>query len=82
MGRNYQQTFPDSLGIDTYPRVATAKLYAHKNTITAADLLNDRVVPFFDAQGIRLNRVLTDRAPSASSGAASPRTTPTSSTWR
>jgi transposase InsO family protein len=56
VGRIYQQTF-----IDTYSRVATAKLYTDKSAITAADLLNDRVVPFFDAQGVRLNRILTDR---------------------
>ena len=55
-GRIYQQTF-----IDTYSRVATAKLYTDKSAITAADLLNDRVVPFFDEQGIRLQRILTDR---------------------
>lgn len=47
--------------IDTYSRVATAKLYADKNAITAADLLRDRVMPFFDSQGIRLNRVRTGR---------------------
>ena len=27
----------------------------------AADLLNDRVIPFFDEQGVTLQRVLTDR---------------------
>ena len=56
VGRIYQQTF-----IDTYSRVATAKLYTDKSAITAADLLNDRAVPFFDEQGIRLQRILTDR---------------------
>ena len=56
VGRIYQQTF-----IDTYSRVVTAKLYTDKSAITAADLLNDRVVPFFDEQGIRLQRILTDR---------------------
>jgi transposase InsO family protein len=56
VGRIYQQTF-----IDTYSRVATAKLYTEKTAITAADLLNDRVVPFFDEQGIQLQRILTDR---------------------
>jgi transposase InsO family protein len=56
VGRIYQQTF-----IDTYAKVAFAKLYDRKTPITAADLLNDRVVPFFDAQEIRLCRVLTDR---------------------
>ena len=29
--------------------------------LTAADLLNDRVVPFFDAHEVKLSRVLTDR---------------------
>jgi transposase InsO family protein len=56
VGRIYQQTF-----IDTYSRVAMAKLYTEKTAITAADLLNDRVVPFFEEQGIRLQRILTDR---------------------
>ena len=41
--------------------MATAKLYTDKSAITAADLLNDRVVPLFDEQGIRLQRILTDR---------------------
>lgn len=56
VGRIYQQTF-----IDTYTRVSFAKLYDRKNALVAADLLNDRVVPFFDEQGIPLLRVLTDR---------------------
>jgi hypothetical protein len=41
--------------------VAIAKLYTEKTAITAADLLNDRVVPFFDEHGVKLHRVLTDR---------------------
>ena len=41
--------------------MATAKLYTDKRAITAADLLNDRVALFFDEQGIRLQRILTDR---------------------
>jgi transposase InsO family protein len=56
VGRIYQQTF-----IDTYSKVAFAKLYDRKTAITAADLLNDRVVPFFDEKDVRLSRVLTDR---------------------
>jgi transposase InsO family protein len=56
MGRIYQQTF-----IDTYAKVAFAKLYDRKTPITAADLLNDRVLPFYEEQGIALLRVLTDR---------------------
>jgi hypothetical protein len=54
--RIYQQTF-----IDTYSKVGFAKLYDRKTPLTAADLLNDRVVPFFEEHGIPLSRVLTDR---------------------
>jgi transposase InsO family protein len=56
VGRIYQQTF-----VDTYSKVAFAKLYDRKTPITAADLLNDRVVPFFDEKEVKLLRVLTDR---------------------
>ena len=56
VGRIYQQTF-----VDTYSKVAFAKLYDRKTPITAADLLNDRVLPFFEERGIPLIRVLTDR---------------------
>ncbi len=56
VGRIYQQTF-----VDTYSKVACAKLYDRKTPITAAELLNDRVVPLFDAHEIPLLRVLTDR---------------------
>jgi transposase InsO family protein len=56
VGRIYQQTF-----VDTYSKVAFAKLYQDKTPVTAADLLNDRVVPFFEEHAIALLRVLTDR---------------------
>jgi transposase InsO family protein len=56
VGRIYQQTF-----IDTYSKVVCAKLYDRKTPITAADILNDRVLPFFEDHGISLTRVLTDR---------------------
>ena len=56
VGRIYQQTF-----IDTYAKVAFAKLYDRKTPLTAADLLNDRVLPFYEEQAIPLCRVLTDR---------------------
>jgi len=56
VGRIYQQTF-----IDTYSKVAFAKLYDRKTPITAAEILNDRVLPFFADHGIALSRVLTDR---------------------
>jgi transposase InsO family protein len=56
IGRIYQQTF-----IDTYSKVAMAKLYDRKNALVAAEMLNDRVVPFFDQHEVPLLRVLTDR---------------------
>jgi transposase InsO family protein len=56
VGRIYQQTF-----IDTYTKVVFAKLYDRKTPITAADLLNDRVLPFFEGKEVKLSRVLTDR---------------------
>jgi transposase InsO family protein len=56
VGRIYQQTF-----VDTYSKVTFAKLYDRKTPITAAEILNDRVIPFFESQEIRLQRILTDR---------------------
>jgi transposase InsO family protein len=56
VGRIYQQTF-----IDTYSKVAFAKLYTTKTPITAADILNDKVLPFFDDNRLPLLRIITDR---------------------
>jgi transposase InsO family protein len=56
IGRIYQQTF-----VDTYSKVAACKLYTTKTPITAADLLNDRVLPMLEENGIDLLRILTDR---------------------
>jgi len=56
VGRIYQQTY-----VDTYSKVAHCKLYTTKTPITAADLLNDRVLPFYEAQGLPVLRILTDR---------------------
>lgn len=56
VGRIYQQTF-----VDTYAKVAFAKLYTTKTPLAAADLLNDRVLPFYEDEGVALLRVLTDR---------------------
>ena len=56
VGRVYQQTV-----IDTYSKIGFAKLYTRKTPLTAADILNDRVIPFFDEHGIRVDRILTDR---------------------
>ena len=41
--------------------VADVKLYAEKNSITAADMLNDKVLPFFSQHNIPLLLILTDR---------------------
>jgi len=41
--------------------VAQCKLYTTKTPITAADLLNDRVLPFYEAHGLPVLRILTDR---------------------
>ena len=56
VGRIYQQTF-----IDTYSKVAFAKLYTTKTPIAAADILNDKVLPFFEEHKLPLLRILTDR---------------------
>lgn len=56
VGRVYQQTF-----VDTYSKVAFAKLYTTKTPITAADLLNDKVLPFFEQENLPMLRILTDR---------------------
>lgn len=56
VGRIYQQTF-----IDTYAKVAFAKVYDRKNALVAADMLNDRVLPFYERHDVKLLRILTDR---------------------
>ena len=56
VGRIYQQTL-----VDSYSRVAHVKLSDRKNALVAADLLNDRVLPWFEDQEVKLLRILTDR---------------------
>lgn len=56
VGRVYQQTF-----VDTYSKIAFAKLYTMKAPITAADKLNDRVLPFFEHHQLPMLRILADR---------------------
>jgi transposase InsO family protein len=56
VGRIYQQTF-----IDTYAKTAHAKLYDRKNALVAADMLNDKVLPWYEEQDVRLLRIMTDR---------------------
>ena len=49
VGRIYQQTY-----IDTYAKTAQVKLYDRKNALVAADMLNDKVLPWYEEQGVRL----------------------------
>lgn len=56
VGRIYQQTV-----IDTYSKVAFTKLYDRKSALTAADMLNDKVIPWFEEQEVQILRILTDR---------------------
>lgn len=56
VGRIYQQTF-----VDTYSKIAFCKLYQMKTAITAADMLNDKVLPFFEEHNTPMLRILTDR---------------------
>jgi transposase len=55
VGRLYMQAV-----VDTYSSVALAKLYTAKIAVTAADILNDRVLPFFAGEGIAVDAILTD----------------------
>ena len=56
IGKVYGQVF-----IDSYSRVADTKLYQEKTALTSADLLNDRILPWYQEQGVPLLRILTDR---------------------
>jgi len=56
IGKIYQQT-----GIDTYSNTGFAKVYIEKTALTAADFMNDKVLPFFDSHNLPLLRILTDR---------------------
>lgn len=71
VGRIYQQTY-----VDTYCKITHCKLYTTKTPITAADLLNDKVLPFYESQQLPVLRILTDR------GTARSNTMITSSIWR
>ena len=55
-GRIYQHTF-----VDTYSKVAFAKLYTTKTPITAAGMLNDKILPYFEQYDLPMLRILTDR---------------------
>jgi len=55
IGRIYMQAV-----VDTYGSFAFGKLYTSKLPETAVDVLYDRVLPFYEAQGIIVEHVLTD----------------------
>lgn len=56
IGKVYSQVY-----IDSYSRVADAKLYLDKTALTTADMLNDRILPWYNEQGVPVLRILTDR---------------------
>lgn len=55
IGRVYLQAV-----VDTYSSFAFGKLYTSKLPETAADVLYDRVLPFYESQGMAVENILTD----------------------
>lgn len=55
IGRVYLQAV-----VDTYNSFAFAYLYTAKTAITAAHILNDRVLPFYKEQALEIQHILTD----------------------
>ena len=55
IGRIYMQAV-----VDTYGSFAFGKLYTSKLPETAVDVLYDRVLPFYEAQGLPVEHILTD----------------------
>ncbi len=55
VGRIYLQAV-----VDTYGSFAFGKLYTSKRPETATDMLNDRVLPFYQDQGLPVEAILTD----------------------
>ena len=68
VGQVYQQTFAD-----TYAKVGFAKLYDRKTPITAADLLNDRVIPFHEEHGMTSSLRTTTRQENVSASELPPK---------
>ena len=56
VGKVYGQVY-----VDTYSRVSDVKLYQEKTALTSADLLNDRILPWYHKEQVPLLRILTDR---------------------
>jgi len=55
LGRVYLQAV-----VDTYGSFAFGKLYTSKLPETAVDVLYDRVLPFYEEKGLRVEHILTD----------------------
>lgn len=55
VGKIYMQNV-----IDAHCSLAFGKLYLSKAPITAAEVLNDRVLPFYDEHDVRVEHLLTD----------------------
>ena len=55
VGKIYQQTV-----IDAHNSLVFAKLYLSKVPMTAVDILDDRVLPFYEEHGVEVERLLTD----------------------
>jgi len=55
IGRVYMQAV-----VDVYCSFGFAKLYTSKLPVTTVDVLNDRALPFYDEQGLKVEAVLTD----------------------
>jgi transposase InsO family protein len=55
VGRIYLQAV-----VDTYGSYAFGKLYTSKLPETAVDVLYDRVLPFYETHGLRVEHILTD----------------------
>ena len=55
VGRIYLQAV-----VDTYGSYAFGKLYTSKLPETAVDVLYDRVLPFYETQGLKVEHILTD----------------------
>ena len=56
VGRLYLQAV-----VDTFSSFAFAKLYTAKVPICSADILNERVLPFYEVEGLKIEAILTDR---------------------
>jgi Integrase core domain/Homeodomain-like domain len=55
VGRIYMQSV-----VDTHCSLAFGKLYLSKLPMTAVDVLNDKVLPFYEEQGVDVEHLLTD----------------------